>query len=112
MTQADPQLAAFAKEQHDEYNTWVAVGPIDIGNARAWNTGDPVPASTVERLGLESAGLVVKRTSAAGKRTVEETSVMVDLDEFHKTEISRQTLVDPEAVKAATVKSAASKEGK
>lgn len=116
MTQADPQFAEFAKAQHDEYNTWVAVDAINIGTARAFNAGDPVPSSTVERLGLEAAGLVAKRSTKAGKEVVEANTVTVDLDEFHRQDITTQSLVDPDAVKAATVKSAgtstsASKEG-
>lgn len=31
--------------QAKEYGDWVAVDPIDVGNARAFNVGDPVPAS-------------------------------------------------------------------
>lgn len=115
MTQADPQFAEFAKAQHDEYNTWVATGPIDFGTARAFNTGDAVPASTVERLGLADAGLVAKRSTKAGKEIVDATAVTVDLDEFHKNDVAAQSLVDPESVKAATVKASsrasAAKEG-
>jgi hypothetical protein len=32
----------------DEYGQFVAVAPIDSGWARAFNPGDPVPASTVK----------------------------------------------------------------
>jgi hypothetical protein len=31
-----------------EYGEFVAVAPIEIGYARAFNPGDPVPASTVK----------------------------------------------------------------
>ena len=33
----------------EEYGQFVAVVPIDIGGGRAFNPGDPVPASHVER---------------------------------------------------------------
>ena len=39
----------LAEEQRVEYGTYVALGPIDIDGARAFNTGDPVPVSHVER---------------------------------------------------------------
>ena len=32
-----------------EWSQWVAAEPIDIGGARAFNPGDPVPATHVER---------------------------------------------------------------
>lgn len=35
--------------QEKEYGTYVAVEPIFIGGARAFNVGDPVPVSHVER---------------------------------------------------------------
>ena len=36
-----------------EYGVFVARGPIDIGGARAYNRGDAVPVSVVERFDLE-----------------------------------------------------------
>jgi hypothetical protein len=42
--QADDHRAALAAE----YGKWVAVEPIDIGGARAFNVGDPVPVGHVE----------------------------------------------------------------
>lgn len=50
----------------EEYGTWVATGPIDIGGARAFNTGDPVPASHVAR-GVVDGGQVAKVTTKAGR---------------------------------------------
>lgn len=37
-----------AQAIRDEYGTYVALGPIDIGGARAFNKGDAVPVSHVE----------------------------------------------------------------
>lgn len=52
-----------------EYGTYVAVEPIEIGGARAFNVGDPVPKSTVERddspIGAEQ---VAKRQTKAGQK--------------------------------------------
>ena len=31
------------EERVKEYAEWVAVAPIDVGSARAFNPGDPVP---------------------------------------------------------------------
>lgn len=36
------------RAQEEEYGAYRAVEPIDIGTARAFNVGDPVPKSTVE----------------------------------------------------------------
>lgn len=48
-----PQVVAEATAQRDaqiaEYSQWVATSPIDINGARAFNAGDPVPASHVDR---------------------------------------------------------------
>lgn len=51
----------------DEYGTYVAVEPIDFDNARAYNIGDPVPVTNVERYGYLDRGLVAKRTSKAAE---------------------------------------------
>ena len=47
-----------------EYGTYIATGPINIDGARAFNEGDPVPVSHVDR-GVVSAGQVRKITKAA-----------------------------------------------
>lgn len=44
-----------------EYSQYVATQPIDVGGARAYNEGDPVPAANVEAHGYLDAGLVRKR---------------------------------------------------
>ncbi len=60
MATVDEYLAA----QRAEWGQYVAAGPIDIGTARAFNEGDPVPASHVDR-GVVSAAQVKKVASAA-----------------------------------------------
>lgn len=42
--QADDHRAALAAE----YGKWVAIEPIDIGGARAFNVGDAVPNGHVD----------------------------------------------------------------
>lgn len=52
-----------------EYSTYVAVVPIDINGARAFNEGDPVPAGHVER-GVVVEDQVAKVTTKAGREAV------------------------------------------
>jgi hypothetical protein len=61
-TTADELEAAIAKE----YGTYVATAPIDIGGARAFNAGDPVPVSHIER-GVVSQDKVAKLTTKSGR---------------------------------------------
>jgi hypothetical protein len=42
------ELARYLDGVVGEYEVYVASGPINIGNARAFNDGDPVPVSHVE----------------------------------------------------------------
>lgn len=51
MTQpaAPDEVQALLAEQQKEYGSYVAVEAIDLGGARAFNVGDPVPASHVAR---------------------------------------------------------------
>jgi hypothetical protein len=83
MTQpvAPEEVIARRKERAEEYGAWVATGPIDMSylgtgaddqpvwavgfGGRAFNLGDPVPKSTVERMKLDALGLVAKRGTAA-----------------------------------------------
>lgn len=58
-TLSEPVAEDLAK-QAKEYGTYVAVEPIDVDGARAYNAGDPVPVSNVERHGYLKAGLVEK----------------------------------------------------
>jgi hypothetical protein len=54
----DVALAEFAAAQQREYGKWEAVDVIWHGNARAYNPGDAVPVSNVERLGYAKNKLV------------------------------------------------------
>ncbi|MEI4273924.1 hypothetical protein TEK04_19560 [Klenkia sp. LSe6-5] len=54
------------KAQVAEYGTYVALGPIDINGTRAFNAGDPVPVSHVER-GVVGTDQVAKTSSKAGQ---------------------------------------------
>lgn len=56
--------------QATEFGTYVANKPINIGSARAFNVGDPVPVSHVDR-GIVSADDVEKTTTKAGKALAE-----------------------------------------
>ena len=71
MTQPDPtaEAAARQKEQEKEYGTYVAVNPIMIGNALAFNTGDPVPAGHVERGVVSSEDVAKVGTKSANAAT-------------------------------------------
>lgn len=56
----DPELAERIKAQEVEYGTYRAKGPIYVGNALAYNRGNAVPISNVERWHYDDMGLVVK----------------------------------------------------
>jgi 2',3'-cyclic-nucleotide 2'-phosphodiesterase (5'-nucleotidase family) len=56
--------------QSKEYGTYVAVTDIDLHGARAFNVGDPVPASHVER-GVVSTSQVAKTTTKAAQAATE-----------------------------------------
>lgn len=61
----DPEVEARRKARAEEYGVWEAAGVIEFGGARAFNEGDPVPVTTVERLNLADLGLVRKQSSKA-----------------------------------------------
>jgi hypothetical protein len=68
MTAPTPATAAELREAtRAEYGQYVAVVPIDIGGARAFNVGDAVPASHVER-GVVAADEVAKTSTKAGRQ--------------------------------------------
>ncbi|MCA1570789.1 MAG: hypothetical protein LC798_10830 [Chloroflexi bacterium] len=58
--QAQLTIEQRIAEQQVEYSQYVAAQPIDHNGARAYNVGDPVPASNVQRFGYEGSGLVLK----------------------------------------------------
>ena len=65
---ADSPMTAeqYREAQVAEYGQFVAVSPIDINGARAFNPGDPVPASHVER-GVVLSEQVAKTSTKAGR---------------------------------------------
>jgi hypothetical protein len=63
----------FRAAQVAEYGTYVATEPIYIDGARAFNAGDPVPVSHVERK-VVAESQVAKRTTKAGKAATGEES--------------------------------------
>lgn len=82
----DLEVDARRKEREQEYGVWEAAGAIDFGSARAFNEGDPVPTSTVERLKLSELGLVRKQASKAAAEAADTRA--------------EATTVDPDAVAA------------
>ena len=59
----------YRQAQATEYGTFVANKAINIGGARAFNVGDPVPTSHVER-GVVSDEDVVKASTKAGQAAI------------------------------------------
>lgn len=62
---AEQTVEEYLKAQKAEWGTYVATEPIDIGGARAFNAGDPVPASHVERGVVSSESVAKTNTKAA-----------------------------------------------
>jgi len=58
----------FAAAQAVEYGTYVATETILFDGARAYNAGDPVPVSNVERHNYVALG-VVRKVSAPAPTT-------------------------------------------
>lgn len=52
-----------------EYGTYVAAVEINLGGTRAFNVGDPVPVSHVER-GVVEADQVKKVNTAGGREVI------------------------------------------
>lgn len=69
----DPDVEARRAARAVEYGTWeCGPAPIEFGGARAFNEGEPVPKSTVERLALDQLGVVVPAGTFAKKNAPEE----------------------------------------
>lgn len=67
LTPASPSTVAEQRSaQEAEWGTYVALVPIDVYGARAFNTGDPVPVSHVDR-GVVREDQVAKTTTKAGR---------------------------------------------
>lgn len=68
LTEAEQHTADVAKE----YGQFVAVAPIDVDGMRAFNPGDPVPASTVKaHAEWKTDGLVAGAKTKAAAEAVE-----------------------------------------
>jgi hypothetical protein len=99
----DPDVEARRKERAEEYGTWeCGPQPIAFGGARAFNEGEPVPKSTVERLGLDKLGIVVP-TGTFNKKQAETVDAQAALDNALRAEAESQ---------ATTTKTTTSKGGK
>jgi hypothetical protein len=63
-----PMMSAeqYAATVQDEYGDYVATEPIYVGNALAYNVGDPVPKSNVSAHGYDQTGQVARRSQRAG----------------------------------------------
>jgi hypothetical protein len=73
----DPDVEARRAERAVEYGTWeCGPQPIEFGGARAFNEGEPVPKSTVERLALDQLGVVVPAGTFAQKNADTEASAV------------------------------------
>lgn len=64
------ELATHRKAVESEWGTYVALVPIAYNGVPAYNAGDPVPVSNVEKHGYLDQGLVAKVASKAGQETV------------------------------------------
>lgn len=65
-----PTVDEFQAAQTAEWDEYVAIAPINIGGARAFNPGDPVPTSHVER-GVVNADSVARRQFMASEAVTE-----------------------------------------
>lgn len=63
----DPAAEARQRlaDQAAEYGTYVAKGPIEVGGVRAFNEGDPVPKSHVDRGIVDKSEVAKVGTKAA-----------------------------------------------
>lgn len=69
----EPQtLEEYEAAQRDLYSQYVAKEPINIDGARAFNVGDPVPATHVSR-GVVDKDSVAKVTTKAGQAAIDTT---------------------------------------
>ena len=66
MADTPTTAAQFREALGAEWGTYVAVGDININGSRAFNAGDPVPVSHVER-GVVDDTQVAKTNTKAGR---------------------------------------------
>lgn len=67
-----PTAQEFEEKQAAEYGEYVAVEPIVIGGARAFNPGDPVPKSHVDSGVVSKEQVARSNTKAAAAVTEQE----------------------------------------
>ena len=53
------RFAEYREAQIEEYGTYIAAEPIEVGNSLAFLPGHPVPKSTAEKFGWDAEGRVV-----------------------------------------------------
>lgn len=67
---SEPKTAEeLAEAQAKEYGMYVAVEPIDVGNARAFNVGDAVPIGHVESGTVRPEQVAKRGTKSAATKT-------------------------------------------
>lgn len=71
------EAEALRKAQSEEWGQFVAVAPIDYDGVRAYNVGDPVPATNVQQYGYLADGLVAKTSTKAAAAAVEQAAPSV-----------------------------------
>lgn len=66
---AQQTVEEYRAAQVQEYGTWVAIEPIDVKGARAFNVGNPVPVGHVESGVVPESSVARKTTKAAQAAT-------------------------------------------
>jgi hypothetical protein len=91
----DPDVLARRKARAEEYGTWeCGPNPIEFGGARAFNEGEPVPKSTVERLQLDNLGVVVP-TGTFAKKSADNAEALAKAQDEALTEAVKAQAVKP-----------------
>lgn len=99
----DPDVEARRKARAEEYGTWeCGPRPIEFGGARAFNEGEPVPKSTVERIGLDNLGAVVPAGTFAKKTADEADARAKRADEILAEDVKSRSVAPKAAAKTTT----------
>lgn len=69
-TASPEDVAKLAAEQEKEYGTYVAVQPISFNGVPAYNVGESVPVSNVQKYKYDEQGVVAKITSKSAQDVV------------------------------------------
>jgi hypothetical protein len=72
------EVAERRDEQQKEYGEYVAVAQISFNGALAYNVGDPVPVSNVNRYKYDEQGLVQKVGSKAAQEVISRLAASVE----------------------------------